>query len=157
MGSDEYRQLLARTLTAHSELAASRLRAIVAALPERATGIEVGVFPDQDGEGTFDVSVALAGPDSYVLNQAIAAHRELFTFNHDNAAEIDLPMFGSRAAGFCVQDVIVDAVADWVESLWSAGIGDRSPVGCFIFGDEDYGTTTPRSVGGSGSHAAGGA
>ncbi|MUL80214.1 MULTISPECIES: DUF6389 family protein [unclassified Mycolicibacterium] len=157
MGPDEYCQLLARALAAHSEQAASRLQAIVASLPEAAIGIEVGVFADQDGEGTFDVSVALAGPDSYVLNQAITAHRELFTFNHDNTAEIDLPMFASRGAGFCVQDVIVDAAADWVESLWSAGIGDRSQVGCVISGDEDYGTTTPRSPGGLGSRAAGGA
>ncbi len=144
MDETAYRTALRATLDAHDDPALERIRALLAALPEAAREIHVFVFPDQDSEGAFSVHVSLDGPDLYVLNKAIEPHRTLFEVVHgEEGFEPDLPMFG-RDPGFSVQDAIVDTAADWIEALWlRAG---QAPVPVMIYGDEDYGPSTPRQL-----------
>ncbi len=71
MDRDEYLTTLAAVLDAHTDAAAAKLSAILDALPAEATELCIDVFPDQDGEGTFDVWVRLEGPDYFTLNKQI--------------------------------------------------------------------------------------
>jgi hypothetical protein len=123
------------------------LAALIAALPEKAREIRVGIFPDQDGEGTFSVVVSLEGPDLYVLNKAVDAHRTLFDVRHTATGVTPaVPTFGLNEPDFVVQDAIVDTAADWIEVLWANVGRGKSPLPGLIYGDEDAGTSMPREL-----------
>ena len=64
----------------------------------------------------------------------------------DAVVSIDSYHYFGRDPGFCVQDVIADTAADWIEALWERGGRAVSPLPACIYADEDYGTTTPRSL-----------
>lgn len=129
----------------HSDKAQARLAALIAALPEKAREIHVGVFPDQDGEGTFSVVVNLDGPDLYVLNKAVDAHRTLLDVRQTATGFTPaVPTFSVDEPDFVVQDAVVDTAADWVEALW-AGVC-KSPLPGLIHGDDDAGTSMPREL-----------
>ncbi|CAB3642324.1 DUF6389 family protein [Achromobacter pestifer] len=147
MNLQEYQVALRRVLDGHSVKAQESLTALIKALPEKAREIRVGIFPDQDGEGTFSVVISLEGPDLYVLNKAVDAHRTLFDVRHTSTGVSPaVPMFGAASAGFVVQDAIVDTAADWVEALWESVGRGQSPLPGLIYGDDDAGTTMPRAL-----------
>ncbi|MCV6803085.1 DUF6389 family protein [Achromobacter ruhlandii] len=146
MNQHDYQTALRRELDAHTDAALRVLAGLFPRLPEKAREIQFGIFPDQDGEGTFSVVIGLDGPDLYVLNKAIEGHRNLFDVVHgETGLTPPVPMFG-RDPGFCVQDVIADTAADWIEALWERGGRVVSPLPACIYADEDYGTTTPRGL-----------
>ncbi|MCV6796608.1 DUF6389 family protein [Achromobacter ruhlandii] len=146
MNQHDYQTALRRELDAHTDAALRVLAGLFPRLPEKAREIQFGIFPDQDGEGTFSVVIGLDGPDLYVLNKAIEGHRNLFDVVHgETGLTPPVPMFG-RDPGFCVQDVIADTAADWIEALWERGGRAVSPLPACIYADEDYGTTTPRGL-----------
>lgn len=114
----------ARLVRAHLDVAAPeavrRLRAVVDALPDRAEEIVVTAFPDQDGEGTFDVVVSLDGPDAAVLDRAIAPHRTLFEVVHGEDGPVpDVPLVAPGREPYDARDVVVDTAADWVVEVWT--------------------------------------
>jgi hypothetical protein len=147
MNRQDYQAALRRVLDRHSEKAQARLAALIAALPEKAREIRVGIFPDQDGEGTFSVVVSLEGPDLYVLNKAVDAHRTLFDVRHTATGVTPaVPTFGLNEPDFVVQDAIVDTAADWIEVLWANVGRGKSPLPGLIYGDEDAGTSMPREL-----------
>ena len=147
MDRQDYQAALRRVLDQHSDKAQARLAALIAALPEKAREIRVGIFPDQDGEGTFSVVVSLEGPDLYVLNKAVDAHRTLFDVRHTATGVTPaVPTFAPDRAGFVVQDAIVDTAADWIEALWASVGRGKSPLPGLIYGDEDAGTSMPREL-----------
>lgn len=147
MNQQDYQAALRRVLDQHASKAQATLAALIEALPSKAREIRFGIFPDQDGEGTFSVVISLEGPDLYVLNKAVDAHRTLFDVRHTSTGVSPLvPTFGRDSAGFAVQDAIVDTAADWIEMLWE-GVGrGKSPLPGMIYGDDDAGTTTPREL-----------
>ncbi|KFU77717.1 hypothetical protein SAMN04489729_0895 [Amycolatopsis lurida] len=123
MDQDEYRRRLRDVLGAHSEDVATRLRAIVEAIGENVESLQIEVFPDQDGEGTFDVWARFEGPDSYVLNKPIDDHRHLFgVVHHETGWEPDVPPLPHGISA----DVLVDTVAEWIDSVWIRTF-DRPP------------------------------
>lgn len=147
MNRQDYQAALRRVLDQHFDKAQARLTALIAALPEKAREIHVGIFPDQDGEGTFSVVVSLEGPDLYVLNKAVDAHRTLFDVRHTASGVTPaVPMFGLDEPDFVVQDAIVDTAADWIEALWTNVGRGKSPLPGLIYGDEDAGTSMPREL-----------
>lgn len=146
MNQHDYHSALRRELDAHTDAALRVLAGLFPRLPEKAREIQFGIFPDQDGEGAFSVVIGLDGPDLYVPNKAIEGHRHLFDVVHgETGLTPPVPMFG-RDPGFCVQDVIADTAADWIEALWERGGRKVSPLPACIYADDDYGTTTPRSL-----------
>ncbi|BCN83670.1 DUF6389 family protein [Prescottella equi] len=143
MDRDEYLTTLAAVLDAHTDAAAAKLSAILDALPAEATELCIDVFPDQDGEGTFDVWVRLEGPDYFTLNKHIDAHRHLFgiVYTEDGVVP-DVPLM-SRNAPFVVEDAVVDAAAAWLTDLWTRVGASRSSVPWLIDGEDGSGTVTP--------------
>ena len=140
----------ARLVRAHLDAATPegvrRLRAVVAALPDRAEEIVVTVFPDQDGEGTFDVVVSLDGPDAAVLDRAIAPHRTLFEVVHEDGPVPDVPLVAPGRDPYDARDVVVDTAADWVVDMWDAAARDRSRVPRLVDGHAGCGTSVPRAL-----------
>ncbi|EME55869.1 DUF6389 family protein [Amycolatopsis decaplanina] len=135
MDQDEYRSRLRRILDAHSDDVAARLRAIAEAIGDTVESVQIEVFPDDDGEGTFDVWARFEGPDSYVLNKPIDEHRHLFgVVHHETGWEPDVPPLPRGLSA----DLIVDTVADWLETVWtrtfdrplSIPVEVSSPDGC---------------------------
>ncbi|MFM1729278.1 DUF6389 family protein [Prescottella soli] len=139
----EYISELGTVLDRHTDAAAEKITAILAACPAEATELCFDVFPDQDGEGTFDVWARLDGPDHFALNKPIADHRHLFGIVYtEDGLEPDVPRWSSNAP-FCIQDAIVDAAATWVGELWSRVGQSRSSLPWYVEGEDGYGTVTP--------------
>lgn len=143
MDRTDYLSTLAAVLNRHSDVAADKLSAILEALPPEATELCIDVFPDQDGEGTFDVWARLDGPDHYVLNTPIDAHRHLFGVVYtEDGVEPDVPLM-ARDATFVVEDAVVDAAATWLTALWERVGAGGSPVPWRVEGEDGFGTITP--------------
>ena len=147
MDGSQYQRILLKVLGEHSVAAKQKIAGLIRKLPAKAVQIEFGIFPDQDGEGTFSVVISLDGPDNYVLNKAIEEFRTIFDVLHTPAGFVpDLPMFDPDKSEFDVNDVIVDSAAIWIKDLWDDTALGVSPIPGLIFGDEGYGTTTPISL-----------
>ena len=71
MNQQDYQAALRRVLDAHTADALLTLQGLFPRLPEKAREIQFGIFPDQDGEGTFSIVIGLDGPDLYVLNLSL--------------------------------------------------------------------------------------
>ncbi|MCH8045674.1 MAG: hypothetical protein IID44_18340 [Planctomycetes bacterium] len=140
----EYRTILSQVLSAHLEPAVRQLTGVLRNLPAKTRGIDIEVFPDQDGEGTFSVRVGLDGPDLYVLNKAIDEWADLFCVRHtEKGLEPPVPLMEPGAESFEVNDIVVDCAAEWVQAVWQA-LGDPQPtVPVTVVGHDDYGTVTP--------------
>jgi len=147
MNQHDYQIALRRVLDQHTSRAQEKLAALIAALPEKAREIQFGIFPDQDGEGTFSVVISLDGPDLYVLNKAVDAHRTLFDVRHTSKGlSPAVPQFAPDSTGFAVHDAIADTAADWIEVLWEQAGKGRSPLSGLVYGDDDAGKTLPREL-----------
>lgn len=97
MNQHDYQIALRRELDAHTDAALRVLAGLFPRLPEKAREIQFGIFPDQDGEGTFSVVIGLDGPDLYVLNKAIEGHRRLFDVVHgETGLTPPVPSFRAR-------------------------------------------------------------
>ncbi|MEV8028835.1 DUF6389 family protein [Cellulosimicrobium funkei] len=121
MDAATHARLVRAHLDAATPEAVRRLRAVVDALPDRAEEIVVTVFPDQDGEGTFDVVVSLDGPDAVVLDRAIAPHPTLFEVVHGEDGPVpDVPLVAPGREPYDARDVVIDTAADWVVEVWDA-------------------------------------
>lgn len=116
-------------------------------LPDRAEEIVVTVFPDQDGEGTFDVVVSLDAPDAAVLDRAIAPHRTLFEVVHGEDGPVpEVPLVAPGRAPYDARDVVVDTAADWIVEVWDAAARGRSRVRGVVDGHGGHGTSVPRAL-----------
>ncbi|MFD0555719.1 hypothetical protein FB566_0929 [Stackebrandtia endophytica] len=138
----EYRRLLRRILERYTDSAIGKLTAILASVPTTATGLTIVASYEDDGGGSFSVWARLEGPDSYVLNRPIEAHRELFAVLHTEDGLTPPVPAETGGESFNVPDAIADTVADWVASL-----RDRVPQSRWewtVDGADGIGTTTPR-------------
>ncbi len=144
MKESEYKTELRRVLDENSRTAITALNGAFKIIPEKAQSIELMIFPDQDGEGTFGVRISLTGPDHYVLNKAINECAEIIDVKHSPTGLIPkVPLIDPFDSDFEVNDVMVDTVAGWLEAIWkeSENLGFTIPVS--IYAEEDYGTILP--------------
>jgi hypothetical protein len=144
MTRDEYTQHVEALLAGHTGHAATKLAAALALVPPKARKVNIQISVDQDGEGFLDVRIALEGPDSFVLNKAVAPHAELFgTRMTAEGLDPALPLMEPGDEEFSVHDALTDCAALWIASVWKeAGItGFHLPIA--IVSHDGYGTTTP--------------
>lgn len=144
MQEQEYQVELSRVLHQQSEAATIRIRALISELPAKAKSLTFEVFPDQDGEGTFAIQGVLDGPDLYVLNKAIRDRAGIVNVVHTpEGLSPPVPLLDPESTDFSVNDVLVDCVAKWLQSVWSS-IGEPLPsIPVSIVGHEGFGTITP--------------
>lgn len=124
-----------------SETDAGRaLVAALAALPDKARGLEIGVHLSQEGDGGFDIVLHAIGPDLYVLNKSLEPNRTLFagrtvTFG-DKLANV--PSFDSIAPPFDMAEVICDEAMFWLHGLWQRFGSDTLAVPVDIFAENGW-------------------
>ena len=144
MEENEYKIELRKVLDENSSNAIKNLNATLKSLPEKTKSIEMVIFPDQDGEGTFGVQVSLTGPDLYVLNKAISSTASLIDVIHTSEGlKPNVPLMGSFDSSFEVNDALVDVVGDWLKSIWSQSDNESIKLPVTIIADEDYGMNLP--------------
>ncbi len=147
MNPESYSAELLKILRSRSEQAINTLRAVDEILPDKVSGIMLGVHPSQEPDGMFGVLVHLEGPDLFVLNKVIDAHRYLFDVKFVDGQLIpQVPMFDPFDTDFEVNDVIVDTVLLWLEEIWLVFDGKMKKLPTQVFGEEGYGTKTPRQL-----------
>ncbi|XBB69418.1 DUF6389 family protein [Nocardioides sp. WV_118_6] len=139
MDRDAYLPALRRILDTRTADVTARLRRVaeVAAGPDaaRVQGIVVDVFPDQDGEGTFDVWARFEGPDLFVLNKPIDDVRHLFGVVHtEDGLEPAVPEPDGGGTGFDPAEAIVEVVTAWIEEIW-VSVGSTVPLEVVHSGD----------------------
>ena len=140
----QYRTALSQVFSEHLEIAANRLVETIRHLPIKTRAMNIEVFPDQDGEGTFTIRVGLDGPDLYVLNKAIDEWADLFDVRLTRTGlEPAVPLMEPGAESFDVNDAIVDCSARWLQQVWESIDNPQLDVPVTVVGHEGYGTVTP--------------
>lgn len=144
MEENEYRTELRKVLDEHSANAIKRMNATFQALPAKTQSAELMIFPDQDGEGTFDVRVSLTGPDLYVLNKAIEESADIIVVKHTSSGlDPNVPMMDSSNSSFEVNDTLSDVVAEWLSEIWTQVDTEHVNLPVTIIADEGYGLNLP--------------
>ena len=109
MIESEYKIELRTVLDNYSAQTIELLNETLKAIPEKVQEVEITIFPDQDGEGTFSIRTLLSGPDLYVLNKAIEKTAELFNVKHTpNGLEPSVPLMDPFDEEFDVNNVLCD-------------------------------------------------
>ncbi|BDD08069.1 hypothetical protein FUAX_05010 [Fulvitalea axinellae] len=144
MEEHEYRAELRRVLDENSSNTIKNLNATIQSLPEKTKSIELIIFPDQDGEGTFGVNVSLSGPDPYVLNKAIKDSATLIDVIHTpEGLRPNVPYVDPFDSSFEVNDVLSDVVGHWLKSIWAQSDCQDLGLPVIIVADEGYGMDLP--------------
>ncbi|MEQ8240919.1 DUF6389 family protein [Marinoscillum sp.] len=144
MEETEYKSELRRVLDENSKVALTNLNATLRVIPKAAKSIELMIFPDQDGEGTFSVNVSLTGPDLYVLNNSIKATAELISVIHTpNGLQPKVPLMDTFDSEFEVNDALCDEVGEWLETIWVNSDKYLTNLPSTIVADEGYGESLP--------------
>lgn len=147
MIESEYKIELRKILDSYSAHTVSLLNQIIESIPQNAQEIELMIFPDQDGEGTFSIRVSLSGPDLYVLNKAIDKNADLFNVKHtQNGLEPNVPLMDPSDEDFDVNTVLCDTVATWLEELWERVEQSKLQLPVTIVADEYYGALLPKKL-----------
>ncbi len=144
MEENEYKIELRKVLDENSANAIKRLNSTLKIIPEKSKSIELMIFPDQDGEGTFGVRISLTGPDLYVLNKAIEDYANIIDVKHtSNGLEPNVPMMDPFDSNFEVNDALSDIVGEWLKSIWNQAEARNINLPVTIVADEGYGTILP--------------
>jgi hypothetical protein len=147
MDAESYAVELLKILSTHSEQAINTLTAVDNILPAKVSGIMIGVHPNQEPDGMFSILLHLDGPDLHTLNKAIDSYRYLFDVKFiDSKITPEVPVFDPFNTEFEVNDVIVDTALTWLELVWATFDGDMKRLPVEVFGDEGYGTKTPKKL-----------
>ena len=144
MSEDEFIAELSAAFEKHTDAARAQLPCLLAAIPERATQLDLQVFPAQDGDGFFTIRASVDGPDLYVINKAIDAHADLFDAKYtESGIPPPIPIVDPFDVDYPVNDIIVDYAARWLQNVWQSLGEVDSPIPVVIVGHDDYGTVTP--------------
>ncbi|MEH6564494.1 MAG: DUF6389 family protein [Halopseudomonas sp.] len=142
MNQPEYIQTVDAVLTEHTESAVETLRRVLDLLPEIAQVVTLDVMVDQGAEGFLTVQVGLGGPNLYVLNKSIHAHRILFdTFMTPDGLVPNLPLMEGNE--FDVGDTLTDCAARWLVKVWRRANHDARGLPVTVESPERYGTALP--------------
>lgn len=144
MTEDEFIAKLSAALQNHTETARAQIPRLLASLPQRATQLDLQIFPAQDGDGFFTIRASVDGPDLYVINKAIDANADLFDAKYTaNGVDPPIPIVDPFDVDYPVNDIIVDYVAKWLKDVWRSLDDVDCPIPVVVIGHDDYGTVTP--------------
>ena len=147
MIESEYKIELRTVLDNYSAQTIELLNETLKAIPEKVQEVEITIFPDQDGEGTFSIRTLLSGPDLYVLNKAIEKTAELFNVKHTpNGLEPSVPLMDPFDEEFDVNNVLCDTAAKWLEELWVKVEKKGLEIPVSIVAEEYYGDLLPMKL-----------
>lgn len=143
MNESDFEKELIEALEQNKSSISDHLDGLIQNLTEKITGIDIGIFTSQDGDGHFSIYANAIGPDLYVRQKEIKEFANLFNPKYTtNGLEPHIPTLDPFEVDFYVNDLIVDVVATWFQSSFS----DKSYPENVVFrivSPEDYGTVTP--------------
>ena len=144
MNEAEYRKALLEVLIGLEQQVLDQLELAIQHLPEKTRGIELMIFPDQDGEGTFSLRVVLEGLDSFVLNKAIRDYADLISVRHTSSGLVPgVPIMDPFDVEFQVNDVLSDVIGGWLVKVWENVDTTDLKLPVTIVTDEGYGHDLP--------------
>jgi len=147
MSEIEYKIELLKILNENSESIIIKLNKVLKIIPKNTQEIELQIFPDQDGEGTFSIQFSLLGKDLYVLNKSIKEYATIFDVIHTpSGLNPNVPLMDPFDTEFEVNDVLVDIVAEWIEKIWKSVNTNEIKLPIIIVADEGYGKKTPKKL-----------
>lgn len=147
MEENDYKAELRNVLDTLSTDSINKLNCGIQALPEKTESIEMMIFPDQDGEGTFSLRISLTGPDLYVLNNAITDFANIIDVKHTPEGLMpNVPLMDPFDSNFEVNDALCDVVCEWLEAIWKLSETDKLELPVTIVADEGYGTKLPKKL-----------
>jgi hypothetical protein len=116
-------------------------------LTEKISGIDVGIFTSQDGDGMFSIYANALGTDLYVRQKEIQDYASLFDpkFTENGIEPYISTVEDPFDLDFDLNDCIVDTVAEWLKSICHS-ISFPEGISFQIIGTESYGTITPISL-----------
>lgn len=142
MNQEAFKQELEEVLSKHNENAIQRINKVLNILPIKTKSVYLMVFPSQDGDGNFSVSVNLDGQDLYILNKQIQEYSEIFSPKYVYS-EINpyIPTVDPFNLDFEVNDTVANIVVEWLALLWKNVKSENVIIPVYICVDEDYGST----------------
>lgn len=147
MNEIEYKIELLKILDKNSENTILKLNKILNYIPKNTKEIELIIFPDQDGEGTFSIQFSLLGKDLYILNKSIKEYANIFDVIHTpSGLNPNVPLMDPFDTEFEVNDVLVDIVVEWLEKIWKSVKINGIKLPIMIVADEGYGKSTPKKI-----------
>ena len=147
MEESKYKIELRKVLDENSSSALVNLNATLQSLPDKTKSVEIMIFPDQDGEGTFGVRISLSGPDLYVLNKTIENSADLINVIHTpDGLKPNVPLMDPFDSSFEVNDTLSDFVGDWLTSIWNQVDTENFSLPVTIVADEGYGLNLPTKL-----------
>ncbi|MEO9532686.1 MAG: DUF6389 family protein [Crocinitomicaceae bacterium] len=147
MGKPEFENQLKAELEKNKSSISINIDQLISNLTEKISGINIGIFTSQDGDGMFSIYANAIGPDLYVRQKEIKEYANLFDPKFtSNGIEPYIPTVDDPfEVDFDVNDCIVDLVALWLKASFSS---KSFPDGAEfqIVGNDGYGTVTPLSL-----------
>lgn len=141
MTKQEFEKQLHESLEKNKSEISKNLDRLIQNLTDKITGIGIGIFPSQDGDGYFNIYTNANGPDLYVRQQEIKEFANLFNPQFSqNGIEPFIPIVDDPFdIEFDVNDSIVDNVSKWFQSTFSDKKYPEN-VSFKIYGSDGYGT-----------------
>ena len=147
MKETKYRLELRKVLDENTQEAVNKLNTIIPLLPLKTKSVQIMIFPEQDGEGTFGVRVLLDGPDLFVLNKTIKDFADLINVRHTpKGLTPPVPLLDPFKSKFEVNDVLSDVVGDWVYTLWDQVDSEILEVPITLVAEAGWGSIFPKSL-----------
>jgi len=132
---DGFLEAYAAALEEHRPLLVRRLRDLLLRndFSSPVTDIELGVFPDETGDGHVSVWCYLQGPNRRVSR----SEPTLFAGKSIQLTDgMRVPLHEPDAYGFSTADASTNAVMQWAESCWREAGGERYRLPAVITGHE---------------------
>lgn len=144
MTKEEYQEALLVELEKNKLEISEKFDLLLGKITDKITGIYIGIFTSQDGDGMFSIHANAEGPDLYVRQKEIEEFAWLFDPRiSPGKIEPFVPTFYDPfSTGFCVNDCIVDLVSTWFVENFSNKTFPEG-VSFTIVSSEGYGTLTP--------------
>lgn len=147
MKETKYKIELQKVLNENSQESINKLNSVIPLIPEKTRSVQIIIFPDQDGEGTFGVRVVLDGPDLFVLNKVIKDFADIIDVVHTPKGLVPpVPLMDPFNSKFEVNDVLSDVVGEWVGSIWGQINSESITVPITLVSDDGWGTIFPKSL-----------
>lgn len=141
----QYAQDLKRALQAAEANALDLATKAVRSAPSKVEILDVGIHMDQEASGHLTLMIHPIGPDSFVLNKAIADFRTLF----DGKVPTGLEPGGPFEQVEAVVAVATEVCADWAADLWRKLPADlRDTPATVTFSEEALAEPVSRWIGG---------
>lgn len=140
----EYSSQLINSIDSHKDPVLERISKLLSVIPEKATGLDITIFPSQDWDGTFNIYANIEGPDLFVLQKNIEEYASIFSIKHtENGIEPKVPYLEPNRQAFEVNEVLTNSIGKWLFDILKEVDLSKVSIPIKICSDEGWGETLP--------------